>query len=377
MRGARVREWAAFDVRGQEALTVLSRLGWNGRLEEAFAPHSADGLVPGRVALEHTHIYRVMTEAGESLARVSGRLRHRASTRAEFPAVGDWVALAPPEHSADARIVAVLPRRSRFSRRAAGDSTEEQVVAANIDTVFLVGGLDGDFNPRRIERYLLVASESGASPVIVLNKADVVDDADAKADAVRAVSGGAPVHTVSCRVPGAVDILRQYLAHGQTGALLGSSGVGKSTIANRLIGHDLLRTQDVRESDSRGRHTSTARQLVLLPESGVLIDTPGMRELQLWDSGGDVSGAFSDIESLAGACRFRDCCHRKEPGCAVLAAVAAGNVSAGRLEGYQKLQDEQAHQARQLDQRAQIDEKRRSKAATKALQKRVKEKDDG
>ena len=357
-------------------MTVLSRLGWNSRLDEAFAPYAAEGLVPGRVALEHTHIYRVMTEAGESLARVSGRLRHHASTRAEFPAVGDWVALAPPEHGGDPRIVAVLPRHSRFSRRAAGDSIEEQVVAANIDTVFLVAGLDGDFNPRRIERYLLVASESGASPVIVLNKADVVDGAESMADTVRVVAGGAPVHTVSCRVPGAVDVLRQYLAHGQTGALLGSSGVGKSTIANRLIGHDLLRTQDVRESDSRGRHTSTARQLVLLPESGVLIDTPGMRELQLWDSGGTGSGAFTDIESLAGACRFRDCRHRQEPGCAVLAAVAAGSVSAGRLEGYQKLQDEQAHQARQLDQRAQIDEKRRSKAATKALNKRM-NKEDG
>jgi ribosome biogenesis GTPase len=354
--------------------TLLSGLGWNSRLDEAFAAHAADGLVPGRVALEHTHIYRVMTEAGESLARVSGRLRHHASARAEFPAVGDWVALAPPEHAGDARIIAVLPRRSRFSRRAAGDSTEEQVVAANIDTVFLVAGLDGDFNPRRIERYLLVASESGASPVIVLNKADMVDDAEAMADTVRAVAGAAPVHTVSCRAAGGVEVLRQYLTHGQTGALLGSSGVGKSTIANRLIGHDLLRTRDVRESDSRGRHTSTARQLVVLPESGVLIDTPGMRELQLWDSG-TVSGTFSDIESLAGACRFRDCRHLKEPGCAVLGAVAAGNVSAGRLESYHKLQDEQAHQERQLDQRAQIDEKRRSKSATKALNKRVKEKD--
>ena len=354
--------------------TLLSRLGWNSRLDDAFAAHAADGLVPGRVALEHTHIYRVMTDAGESLARVSGRLRHHASARAEFPAVGDWVALAPPEHAGDARIIAVLPRRSRFSRRAAGDSTEEQVVAANIDTVFLVAGLDGDFNPRRIERYLLVASESGASPVIVLNKADLVDDAEAMADTVRAVAGAAPVHPVSCRAPGAVEVLRQYLAHGQTGALLGSSGVGKSSIANRLIGHDLLRTRDVRASDSRGRHTSTARQLVLLPDSGVLIDTPGMRELQLWDSA-TVSGAFSDIESLAGACRFRDCRHLKEPGCAVLAAVAAGDVSAGRLESYHKLKDEQAHQVRQLDHRAQIDEKRRSKSATKALNKRVREKD--
>ena len=356
---------------------LLARLGWNDRLDEALAAHGADGVVPGRVALEHTHIYRVMTDAGDMLARVSGRLRHQAATRADFPAVGDWVVLAPPERAGDARILAVLPRQSRFSRRAAGDSTEEQVVAANIDIVFLVAGLDGDFNPRRIERYLLVATESGASPVIVLNKADVVDDAGAMADATAGLAGSAPVHAISCRVPGAVDVLRQYLGPGRTGALLGSSGVGKSTIVNRLIGHDLLRTQDVRASDSRGRHTSTARQLVLLPESGVLIDTPGMRELQLWDSGETMSGAFGDIEALADKCRFRDCRHLQEPGCAVRAAVGTGEMSGGRLVSYHKLQGEQAHQARQMDQRAQIDEKRRWKTATKALQKRLKEKDGG
>ena len=208
--------------------------------------------------------------------------------------------LEPPEHGGDARIVAVLPRQSRFSRRAAGDPTEEQVVAANIDTVFLVAGLDGDFNPRRIERYLLVATESGATPVIVLNKADVVDERRARwpTPCVRWRERRRFTRSrAAC--PAAVDVLRQYLGPGRTGRLLGSSGVGKSTIVNRLIGHDLLRTQDVRESDSRGRHTSTARQLVLLPESGVLIDTPGMRELQLWDSGETIGGAFADIEALA------------------------------------------------------------------------------
>ena len=354
-------------------MTALFRLGWTPALADTFAPFAAEGFVPGRVALEHTHIYRVITEAGESLARVSGRLRHRATTRADFPAVGDWVAVQPPEHSGDSRIVAVLPRRSRFSRRAAGDPTEEQVVAANIDTVFLVAGLDGDFNPRRIERYLLVAVESGASPVVVLNKADLVDDAAAMADVVRASVGDVPVHVVSCRVPGGVDLLRQYLGTGQTAALLGSSGVGKSTIVNRLVGQELLKTVEVRESDSRGRHTSTARQMIVLPEAGVLIDTPGMRELQLWDSG-DVRDAFGDIEELAGSCRFRDCRHREEPGCAVLDAVSSGALAHGRLESYHKLQNEQAFHARQVDQRAQIDERRRWKVLTKAAQKRIKEK---
>jgi ribosome biogenesis GTPase / thiamine phosphate phosphatase len=353
----------------------LLHLGWNSRLDAAFAGHAAEGLVPGRVSLEHTHIYRVMVESGEWLARVSGRLRHEAAARADFPAVGDWVALQRPDQGGDPRIMAVLPRQSRFSRRAAGDPTEEQVVAANIDTVFLVTGLDGDFNPRRIERYLVVATESGADAVIVLNKADMVDGPDAMVEAVRRLVGSTPVHAVSCRVPGGVDVLRQYLGPGRTGALLGSSGVGKSTIVNRLIGHDLLPTQDVRVSDSRGRHTSTARQLVMLPESGLLIDTPGMRELQLWDTGEAMDGAFADIEALAVACRFRDCRHRQEPGCAVLAAVASGELTLGRLESYLKLQAEQAHQARQMDQRAQIDEKRRARAASKALQKRIADKD--
>ena len=203
---------------------LLSDLGWNRSLEAAFEAHAVDRLVPGRVALEHTHIYRVWTASGEVLARVAGRIRHHATSRADFPAVGDWVALEPAGHGAEARIAAILPRRSRFSRRAAGDPTEEQVVAANVDTVFLVGGLDGDFNPRRIERYLLVAWESGASPVIVLNKADVVDDPEPMAESVRAIAAGVPVHTITCRRPDGVDVLRQYLGSGQTVALLGSSG---------------------------------------------------------------------------------------------------------------------------------------------------------
>jgi ribosome biogenesis GTPase / thiamine phosphate phosphatase len=358
----------------------LERIGWTPERADAFAPPAAAGLVPGRVSLEHTHIYRVLTMDGEVLARVAGRLRHQASTRADFPAVGDWVALELPPHGGDARIRAVLPRASRFSRRAAGDPAQEQVVAANIDTVFLVGGLDGDFNPRRIERYLLVAWDSGAAPVVVLNKADLAADAERMAEAVRALAPAVPVHPTSCVSPDDrwnVDVLRQYLGPGQTGALLGSSGVGKSTIVNRLIGFDLLRTRDVRVSDSRGRHTSTSRQMVLLPGSGVLIDTPGMRELQLWETGEGLAGAFADIEALAAGCRFRDCRHRQEPGCAVRAAADTGDLGPGRLESYQKLQDERAHHEREADQRAQIEEKRRWKVLTKAANKRIREKREG
>ena len=353
----------------------LEEIGWTPALAEAFALHAGEGFAPGRVSLEHTHIYRVITNRGEVLARVSGRLRHQAAVRVDFPAVGDWVALDLPPNEGKATIGAILPRKSRFSRRAAGDPTEEQIVAANIDTVFLVAGLDRDFNLRRLERYLLVASDSGASPVIVLNKADLADDVDARLAEVRALAGGVPVHAISTRVDGAVDVLRAYLRPGQTGALLGSSGVGKSTIVNRLLGHDLLRTRDVRESDSRGRHTSSVRQLVLVPGGGVLIDTPGMRELQLWETAEGLAATFADIEERAEQCRFRDCRHRQEPGCAVRTAVETAEIAAARLESYHKLQDEQAHQARQIDARAQLDEKRRTRAATRALNKRLRERD--
>ncbi|MCA1562825.1 MAG: ribosome small subunit-dependent GTPase A [Acidobacteria bacterium] len=352
---------------------ALAPLGWNDRLGDLFAPYAAEGFTPGRVSLEHTHIYRVLTADKETLARVAGRLRHEAAARADFPAVGDWVALETAARGGS-RIRAVLPRSSRFSRRAAGTPTEEQIVAANIDTVFLVAGLDRDFNPRRIERYLVVAWESGAAPVIVLNKADLVDDPDQFVADVRSLAPQVPVVATSCRASGALDVLRQYIGFGRTAALLGSSGVGKSSIVNGLIGQDLLRTRDVRESDSRGRHTSSSRQLVLLPGEGILIDTPGMRELQLWETGEALGGSFEDIDSLAANCRFRDCRHRSEPGCAVRAAAASGSLDAARLASFSKLQDEQAFQARQQDERAQIEEKRRAKVGSKALARRLKEK---
>jgi ribosome biogenesis GTPase / thiamine phosphate phosphatase len=352
----------------------LTALGWTPALAEQFAALGASGAVPGRIALEHTHIYRVYTEAGEWLARVSGRLRHRADARVDFPAVGDWVAVEPPVDDGDARIVGVVPRFSRFSRRAAGDPTEEQIVAANIDVVFVVSGLDGDFNPRRIERYLVVAWDSGATPVVVLNKADLVSDPESIVGEVQVLAPAVGVHAVSCRVPGSLDPLRDYLGFGKTGALLGSSGVGKSSIVNALVGHDLLATRAVRESDSRGRHTSAARQLVMLPDHGIVIDTPGMRELQLWETGEAIGDTFSDIEARATECRFRDCQHRTEPGCAVRAAVAGGEIPESRLASFHKLADEQAFQARQQDARALIEEKRRGRIGSKALQARLKDK---
>ena len=353
---------------------TLEDLGWTPRFAEAFAPHAADGLEPGRVSLEHTHIYRVLTPAGERLARVSGRLRHGAAGRADFPAVGDWVALEPAPAGHDMRIRAVLPRATHFSRRAAGNPTEEQVVAANIDVVFLVSGLDNDFNPRRIERYLVTAWDSGASPVIVLNKADLVDDAAGYVREVQAIAADVPVLAVSAKDPATLTAIRERLAPGRTAALLGSSGVGKSSIVNALVGEDVLRTREVREWDSRGRHTTTGRQLILLPGGGILLDTPGMRELQLWDARESIPGAFSDIEGLAEGCRFRDCRHASEPGCAVTAAAAAGTLPSARLESFRKLQAEQAHLAAQQDERARIEAKRQGRIGAKALRKHLRDK---
>jgi ribosome biogenesis GTPase len=356
-------------------MLTLEDLGWTARFAEAFEAHRAEGVAPARVSLEHTHIYRVLSPAGERLARVAGRLRHAASGRADFPAVGDWVAVETATSGAEARIRAVLPRATQFSRRAAGNPTEPQVVAANVDVVFLVSGLDHDFNPRRIERYLVTAWDSGATPVIVLNKADLVDDVGPYVRETETIAQGASVIAVSVRRAESMDALRAHLRRGRTAALLGSSGVGKSSIANALVGEAVLRTREVRASDSRGRHTSTSRQLVLLPGGGILIDTPGMRELQLWDSGDAVAGAFADIESIGEGCRFRDCRHVSEPGCAVIAAVGAGTLAAERLESYRKLQSEQAFQTSQQDERARLDIKRIGKIGAKALRKRIEEKD--
>ena len=324
---------------------LLDQLGWGpffARPFEALLEEEPE-LEPARVCIEHNHLYRVMTAAsGDSglLAQVAGRVKHAAPGQSALPGVGDWVAVRTnPDGPATIRVV--LPRRTYFSRKAAGQVTTEQIVAANIDTVFLVAGLDDDFNPKRIERYLVATADSGARAVVVLNKADLVPDARAAVDTLREQSPDTPVHLVSCVEDRGLEPLRQYVAPGQTVALLGSSGVGKSTIINHLLGSDRQRTRAVRSRDRRGRHTTVHRELLLLPHGGVIIDTPGMRELRLWDRHRAVQASFDDIEQLAAECRFRDCEHRTEPGCAVREAVRDGRIPTGRLTHYHQLRTEQ------------------------------------
>jgi len=338
----------------------LAQLGWDEFFEEAFTAIGQPYLQPARVGIEHNHLFRIYTASSEVLATVAGKLKHRADAPSALPAVGDWVAIRPgPE--GPVQICALLPRRTCFSRRAAGDPTQEQVVAANIDTVFLVSGLDGDFSPRRIERYLTATSQSGAAPVIVLNKADVVADIDAVVAAIRETASTVPVHATSCKDGRGLAALTRYLEGGRTIALLGSSGVGKSTLINRLLGYDRQRTRAVRAHDSRGRHTTVHRELLLHPRGGVIIDTPGMRELRLWDTDRALETAFDDIDTLAASCRFRDCRHRTEPACAVRQAVDGGQLSAARLAHYQQLQDERGQLEQRQDELAQGAEKPRKK----------------
>lgn len=353
----------------------LNDLGWDEEWARVFAPHAADGLIAARVAIEFNHIFRLYAEAGEVQSQHSGRLLHHAQSKQELAAVGDWVAARPTPGESMATIEAVLPRRSRFSRKVAGELTEEQIVAANIDTVFLVMGLDGDYNPRRLERYLVMAYESGASPVVLLNKSDVAaDHLAAHLDEISSLAVGIPVHALSARTGHGLDVFERYMGPGRTAALLGSSGVGKSTLVNALMGEERLKTSDVRAGDSRGRHTTRHRHLILLPGRGLLIDTPGMRELQLWTQEG-ARETFDDVAALAEGCHFTDCRHLEEPRCAVKQAIADGTLEAGRLENYLKLQAEVQALDRRKDVRAQMDEKRKMKTINQSLKKLYKSRD--
>jgi len=323
-------------------MSGLAELGWTPELDAAFTPHRAAGRHPARILVEHQHAYTIRTADAEGTAAVSGRFRFETRGPEDFPAVGDWVAVDGSVHLDRATIHALLPRRSAFTRLVAGRRTDAQVVAANVDVILIAMGLDGDFNLRRLERYLAVGWSSGAMPVVVLTKSDQCPDVDGHVIAASAVAPGVPIVAISAITGDGMAGLGAHLGPGRTAAVLGSSGVGKSTLVNALLGREALATAEVRASDDRGRHTTTHRELVPLPGGACIVDTPGMRELGLLEAGDGLEEAFADVDELAVSCRFSDCRHDREPGCAVRAAIHDGRLDARRLDARRKLEREAA-----------------------------------
>jgi ribosome biogenesis GTPase / thiamine phosphate phosphatase len=353
---------------------LIEDFGWSETLQHGFAPHAARGLAPGRIVVQQRGLYTTLTDDGELAAQLSGRLANDAG-EASHPAVGDWVALAARPDEGTATIHAVLPRRTAFVRKAANTVQTAQVVAANVDVAFLVASMNADFNARRLERYLATAWQSGARPVVVLTKADLCADPDAILDAGEAVAIGAPVLAVSALTGEGIEALAAHLAPRETGVLVGSSGVGKSTLVNALAGAELMATAAIREDDARGRHTTSHRELIRLPSGALILDTPGMRELGLLDADAGLDATFADIEALAQQCRFSDCGHASEPGCAVRAALEGGELDPGRWKSFHKLGRELAVLERREDPLAREAHRRHWAAVNKANRARAKQRE--
>lgn len=347
----------------------LETLGWNSEWEERFAHFRDEGLRPARVAIEDKHRYVVLGPDGELSGQVSGKFLHQTSSASELPKVGDWVAISPIPDEAKAIIHHVLPRRTKLSRKVPGPETEEQVLVTNVDIAFVVHALDRTFRPGLLQRHLVTVLEGGAKPVVVLNKADLCENILGKIADAEKIAGEAPVLAVSAKTGQAMESLAQLIRPGETVVFIGSSGVGKSSLINQLYGDEIQATTEVRESDSKGRHTTTWRELILLPRGGLVIDTPGMREFQMWMAGEGIHDAFSDIEALSVQCHFRDCSHTVEKRCAVLEAVAAGTLPRERYDSYLKLRREVQFLEQAQHKYAQLQRKRRSKMAQRAFNK--------
>jgi len=353
--------------RRANAVSSLDQLGWDPFFDRQLMDEERARWTPARVVWEGREQYRVSTGGATWPMQLPGRFRHAARTRADLPAVGDWVLVAVRSGDDRVAIHRTLVRRSQFSRSAAGRSTEQQVVAANVDTVLIVTSFNLDFNLRRIERYLALTWESGARPVIVVNKADMCPNREGWRPEIDSVAHGVPMLATSALRGDGMMELDELVRRSGTTVLLGSSGVGKSTLINALTGDDRQSVLPTRDGDDRGRHSTTARQLFCLPRGGVLIDTPGMRELQLWDADAGLDRAFADIQALAGGCRFRDCSHGGEPGCAVLAAVDRKELAADRLDSYRRLQRENHFVRLRHDERAREERTRLAKRSARAL----------
>jgi len=367
-----------FPVAGSPTpLAAPAGLGWDEAWASAFAPFAEGRRRPGRVVAAHRGAWIVALGDGDRDAVLAGRLRHEALGPADLPAVGDWVvADADPTVAGPAVISAVLPRRSSFGRnREDGQTALDQLLAANVDAALIVTGLDGDFNLRRLERYLAVAWSGGATPVILLNKADAAHDPHGARAAAEAVAPGVDVRLISALAHvGVPELARDHLAPGRTAVVLGSSGAGKSTLLNALLGAERARTGAVRESDARGRHTTTHRELHRLPDGGLLIDTPGIRSLGVSGADDGLAPAFADVTDLAADCRFADCRHEGEPGCAVLDAVADGRLAEDRLASHRKLEREAAHAARQTDRLAREADRRKWKSISTSVKQHMERK---
>lgn len=345
----------------------LENFGWSPFFHEHFQKLNIPDTVPARVVSESKNSFQVYSEYGVLAAEIAGKMRHNNEAENTYPAVGDWVAIKPLVGEKKAIIYAVLPRKSKFSRKTAGERTAEQIVSANVDTVFIVSGLDGgrNLNLRRIERYLTLGWNSGAIPVLVLNKVDLCLDAEKLVQSVEDIAPGTAIHAVSAKEGTGMDALKTYFSRGITVAFLGSSGSGKSTLINFMLGEEKQETGEVRADNRMGRHTTTMRELIQLPSGGIMIDTPGMREIQLWGEEDGLQGAFEDIEKLAGKCRFSDCTHNAEPGCTVRTAIEQGELDLARLESYRKLQKELNYLSAREEQSTRLYEKQKWKKVAK------------
>lgn len=351
----------------------LTKLGWNPAREAQFAPHRAKGFVPARVAVEDKHYYRVWTDDAELIAQITGKIIHEAKGHhAQLPKVGDWVAVKILPNEEKAAIHAVLPRTTQITRKNSGRDTTAQVLAANLETIFLVMAADISYNAARLERMLVMAHDSGARPVVVLNKIDLCADPDALMAGAQRIAKDVSLHPVSAATGRGVKKLAAEIKPGDTVAFIGTSGVGKSSLINKMYGDELMPTIEVRAQDAKGRHTTTWREMIFLPSGGVVIDTPGMREFHLWDlAGPGTREAFPEFEELALRCHFRDCTHTQEKDCAVLAELNAGKIPRDRYESFVKLQREIAY-LREAEKRAGWTTRRKSdRVAHRAFNKEI------